>query len=123
MLTLFLPDGHGGFIGNMFLFCLFPKLLGIQITCSSYLKVSPDLHQYNWNTFETIRNIPEGDSATNMLLLAIQNVKSNFQFIFFKDGFPAVYDDYISFSVLFEAFGHLNDMFKVSKSISRLTPI
>ena len=44
-LTLFLPHGHGGFAGNMFLFCLFQKLLGIQITCSRYLKVCPDSFQ------------------------------------------------------------------------------
>ena len=69
-LTLFLPDGHGGFVGSTFLFCLFPKLLGIQITCSRYLKVCPDLPEDNWNTFRTIGDLPETFSSKEKPLLS-----------------------------------------------------
>ena len=75
------------------------KPLGIQMTCSRYLKVSPDLFRYNWNTFERIRKLPEGVSGKDMSLLLYEIPSQNLKkFIFVKDGFPAGHDDYISFS-------------------------
>ena len=94
------------------------------MTCSRYLKVSPDLFKYDWNTFERIRDLPEGFSGKDMSLLLYEMPSQNLKkFIFFKDGFRAGHDDYISFSVLFEASRHPNEMFKVSKSISKLIRI
>ena len=49
---------------------------------------------------------------------AIRNTKSKFEkFIFFEDSFPGGHDDYISFSILFEASRHANDICKVFRSI------
>ena len=99
-LTLFLPDGHGDFVGSRFLFCLFPKLLGIQITCSRYLKVCADLPKDNWNTFRTIGDLLETFSSKEKPLLSCtmsgQNLK---KFTFLKDGFPDGHNNHISFLV------------------------
>ena len=97
------------------------KPLGIQMTCSRYLKASPNLFKYDWNTFESIRDLPDGLSGKSMSILLYEMPSQNLKkkIIFFKDGFPAVQDDYISFSIVFEAakFRHANDMFKVFGSI------
>ena len=77
------------FADCMFLFYLFPKLLGIQITCPRYLKVCPDLPKDKWNTFRTIGDLPETfSSKDNQLLsskLSCQDLK---KLTFFKDEFP-----------------------------------
>ena len=54
----------------------------------------------------------------------VQIVRPKFEkFIFFKDGFLAEGDNYISFPFACEASRHLNDMFKVSKSMYGFTKI
>ena len=106
----------------IFLFLLFPKPLGIQLVCGRYLKVSPDLPEHSWNTFRTIGDFPETFSSKEKPLLSYRMSGPNLKkFIFFKDGFPAGHDNYISFLVVSEASKDPIGMLKVSKSISRLT--
>ena len=109
-------------VGSRFLFCLFPKLLGIQITWSRYLKVCADLPKDNWNTFRTIGDLLETFSSKENPLLSCtmsdQNLK---KFTFSKDGFPDGHNSRISFLVVSEASRHPNHTFKVSKSMCGLT--
>ena len=111
-----------GFVGSRFLFCLFPKLLGIQITCPRYLKVCPHLPEDKWNTFRTIGDLPETfSSKDNQLLsskLSCQDLK---KLTFFKDEFPDGHGNHLSFLVVSETSRHPNPTFKVSKSMSGLT--
>ena len=65
----------------IFLFWLFPKPLDIQITRSRYLKACLDLPEDNWNTFKTIKDLPETFSSKEKPLLSCtmsgQNLKKS----------------------------------------------
>ena len=106
----------------IFLFWLFPKPLDIQITRSRYLKVCLDLPKDNWNTFRTLRDLPETFSSKEKPLLSCtmsgQNLK---KFTFLKDGFPDGHGNHNSVLVVSETFMHPNHTFKVCKSMAGLT--
>ena len=109
----------------MFLNCLIPRPLVIQIKCPRYLKESVNLPQYNWNTFNTIRDLLEGFSGKDISLYFCRTkcqskIWKKKKSIIFKEGFPVEHDDYNSFLFVFETSRHPNDMFKASKSISGL---
>ena len=65
----------------IFLFWLFLKPLDIQMTRSRYLKVRLNLSKDKWNTFETIKDLPETFSSKEKPLLSStmsgQNLKKS----------------------------------------------
>ena len=122
-LILFLLPGPCSFVDSVFIILIVSESSRHP---NHMFKLSKSISRLTSISFEYFRNNlrhSRSVSGHKHVTFGCKNVKSKFQFIFFKDGFPVGHHDYISFSVPFEASVHLNDVFKVSKSISRPTRI